>query len=154
MKEEFLSIKEGKEKEILMIKFEENCPFCIQKKIYKTCKGHIQDPERNAFVTSCSNCGTTFLIPVDDYNSFRSYVKKYPADPESQIAEQVSSIERIITTLGSGSIPVFVHQFYVEKQWQMCRDCGKKSPTPIPPGPVRKIDHIRKFCPRYRSTAD
>ncbi len=70
-----------------------------------------------------------------------------------KIAEQISDTERIVLTVGPGNIIVYVHQFLKNGKWKTCLDCGKKLPSGrATPGSVRKIDHIRDYCPKYRST--
>lgn len=73
MEEEYLSIKDGKEEEIKLIKFKKQCPYC---KEAGTCSAaEIIDPARNVYEISCSKCGREFRIPVDDYNSFQYMVE-------------------------------------------------------------------------------
>lgn len=74
---------------------------------------------------------------------------------EMKIVEQISNTERIVSTKRPDKLTVFVHQFQINGEWKTCLDCGKGLPGgQARPGPVRKIDRIRKYCPKYRSTND
>ena len=66
MEEIFLSIKDGKENDIKMIKFKKQCPYCKKE---KTCNGRHIDLATGVFEINCSNCHRTFRIPIDDYNN-------------------------------------------------------------------------------------
>lgn len=70
-----------------------------------------------------------------------------------KIEENISDKERIISTKRPDGVTVFVHQFKEGNNWKMCLKCGEGLPTPSTrPGPVLKIEHIRKYCPLYKST--
>lgn len=67
-----------------------------------------------------------------------------------QVVEQVSQSERIVSTARPDGKIVFVHQFLDINKWKTCLECGKKIGTS--PGAVLKIEHFKRYCPKYRST--
>jgi hypothetical protein len=73
MDEGFLSIQDGKEEEIKLIKFKKQCPYCREG---KTCSAaEIIDPVRKVYEIRYSKCGREFRIPVDDYNGVNYMVE-------------------------------------------------------------------------------
>lgn len=68
---------------------------------------------------------------------------------QTEVAEQVSPTERIVSATRPGGVTVFVHQFRSEGHWRQCTHCGDRIRTR--PGPVADINHIKRYCSAYRS---